>query len=77
MAAQSLEYLGTAIVLVAVWLIGGLSIRGQWLMLAAQGVWLAVACMRGMWGLAAQSVVLSVFTVRAIVGWRRSLGRWW
>jgi len=75
--ALTLEYLATALVLAGVWLIGGLSVRGQWLMLAAQFVWLAVAVQKGMWGLAAQSAVLTAFTGRSIVAWRRDLGRWW
>jgi len=72
-----LEWVAPALVLAAVWLIGSINVRGQWLMLAAQVVWLAVAVMQSMWGLAAQSAALMALTGRAIVAWRRDLGRWW
>lgn len=75
--AAMLEYTATALVLAGVWLIGNLSVRGQWLMLLAQVVWGAVAVQKGMWGLAAQSAVLLAFTWRSIFMWRRDLGRWW
>lgn len=70
-----LEFIGTALVVVAVWLIGSQDVRGQWLMLAAQVVWLAVAYLRGMWWLGLQSVVLAILTARAIVTWGRLPGR--
>lgn len=64
-----LECIGMAWTIVAVWLIGNLDIRGQWLMLVAQTVWLVFAVLSGHWWLAAQSVVLFGLTVRAIVKW--------
>lgn len=64
-----LEYLGMALVLWAVWLIGGYDVLGQWVMLAAQAVWLTVALMRGMTGLGVQSILLGALTARAISAW--------
>lgn len=69
MTAAILEYLGMAIVLVAVWRIGVLDIRGQYLMLAAQVVWTAYAVITKQWGLTAQSAALLVLTLRGIRKW--------
>lgn len=77
MSGAGLEYAATALVLAGVWLIGSMRVAGQWFMLAAQVLWLDVAVYQGMWGLAAQSVVLLALTVRAIASWRRDLGKWW
>jgi len=63
------ELLAAGLVLVSVWLIGSRDVAGQWLMLAAQGLWLVVAVTKGMNGLAVQSVVLAGMTVRAIAEW--------
>lgn len=68
----ALEYLATALVIVAVWLIGSKDIRGQWLMLLAQLAWAAVAMERDMSGMFVQCNVLAAFTVRSIVLWRRA-----
>jgi chromate transport protein ChrA len=69
---QGVEYLAMVLVIVAVWLIGSKDIRGQWLMLAAQLAWAAVASVRDMPGLFVQCIVLAAFTVRSIVLWRRA-----
>lgn len=68
----ALEILATALTLDAVWLIGSMDIRGQWLMLAAQAAWFAFAVAGGHWFFAVQSVVLAGFTVRAIRKWKRA-----
>lgn len=64
-----LECLGTVLVLVAVWRIGILDIRGQYLMLAAQFVWLWFAWILRLRWLALQSVALAGLTVLAILEW--------
>lgn len=68
-ASRLLEILGSALVIVAVLLIASLDIRGQYIMLAAQGVWAAFAIRRRMIPLAVQSVVLGGLTIIAIVNW--------
>ena len=69
---SALERLAAGLVIVAVWLIGSQDILGQWLMLAAQGLWLIVAIANGMNGLTIQSFFLAGLTVRAIVLWGRA-----
>lgn len=64
-----LESTAAALVLAGVWLIGTPDILGQYLMLAAQVLWLAWAVRERSWGLAVQSVILAGLTVRAIVIW--------
>ncbi len=66
----ALEIFSTALALVAVWRIGRLDLRGQYLMLAAQVSWGAFAVLGGHWGLLAQSVVLIGLTFKAIRHWR-------
>lgn len=67
-----LEPIGSILVMVAVWYIGRLSIRGQYLMLAAQGVWIAFATCAGLWWLGLQSVALLGLTLLAIRNWNRN-----
>lgn len=71
----ALEYLSTALALVAVWRIGKLDLHGQQLMLVAQVSWAAYAAYTKQWGLLAQSLVLIVLTVKAIRHWRAELFR--
>lgn len=66
----ALEIVSTALALVAVWRIGKLDLRGQYLMLAAQVSWGVFAALGGHWALLAQSVVLIVLTLKAIRHWR-------
>lgn len=66
----ALEILSTALALVAVWRIGKLDLRGQYLMLAAQVSWGVFAALGGHWALLAQSLVLIVLTLKAIRHWR-------
>jgi nicotinamide riboside transporter PnuC len=68
-----LEMAATILVILAVLLIGQLNVFGQWLMLIAQTLWLSFAVYNGHMGLAAQSVVLFVLTIRAIWIWRKKL----
>lgn len=70
MLLLAVEWLAVGLTLAAVWLIGGQDVRGQWLMLCAQGAWFAVAGMRNSLALAAQSVVLGALTWRALWIWR-------
>lgn len=65
----SAEWLALGLTLAAVWLIGAQEVRGQWLMLAAQGAWFAVARLRRSLALAVQSVVLAALTGRALWIW--------
>lgn len=67
----ALEYLSTALALVAVWRIGKLDLRGQQLMLVAQVCWAAYAALTRQWGLLGQSLVLIVLTLKAIRHWRK------
>jgi hypothetical protein len=64
-----MEAVSAVLALAAVWLIGGLDVRGQWLMLAAQVSWALFALLGGHWWLLAQSLVLLCMTVRAIRKW--------
>jgi hypothetical protein len=66
----AIEIISTALALVAVWRIGKLDLRGQYLMLVAQLGWGVFALMGQHWGLLAQSLVLLVLTVKAIKHWR-------
>lgn len=70
--SAALESCAAVLALVAVWLIGGRDIRGQWLMLVAQLLWAAFALRGEHWWLLAQSLVLLALTLRAIVLWRRA-----
>ena len=71
----ALEYLSTALVLVAVWRIGKLDLRGQYLMLVAQLGWAVYAATTRQWGLLAQSLVLLLLTRKAIRNWRAAMFR--
>lgn len=66
----ALEILSTLTVLVAVWRIGKLDVRGQYLMLAAQLGWGLFALLGKHWGLLAQSAVLLALTLVGIRNWR-------
>ncbi|MBU1229534.1 MAG: hypothetical protein KKA55_01755 [Proteobacteria bacterium] len=66
----ALEILSTLLALVAVWRIGKLDVRGQYLMLVAQVGWAAFAALGSHWALLAQSLVLIVLTLKAIRHWR-------
>jgi len=66
----ALEILSTILALVAVWRIGKLDLRGQYLMLVAQLGWGLFALLGKHWGLLAQSVVLLALTLKAIKNWR-------
>ncbi|MBU1039732.1 MAG: hypothetical protein KKF77_01365 [Proteobacteria bacterium] len=66
----ALEILSTVLALVAVWRIGKLDVRGQYLMLAAQLGWGVFAALGGHWALLAQSLVLIGLTMKAIRHWR-------
>jgi len=66
----ALEIISTALALAAVWRIGKLDLRGQYLMLVAQLGWGLFALLGKHWGLLAQSVVLLLLTVKAIKHWR-------
>lgn len=68
-ARLTLEWLAMALTLAAVWLIGAQDVRGQWLMLTAQGAWFVVARLRRSMALAVQSVVLAALTWRALWLW--------
>ncbi|MBF0481290.1 MAG: hypothetical protein HQK81_06240 [Desulfovibrionaceae bacterium] len=68
---EALEWLAMAVTMVAVWLVGDKHIVGQYLMLAAQILWLVFALARRHRALAIQCVVLGVLTVRAILVWGR------
>lgn len=70
--SAALEACAAVLALVAVWLIGGLNIRGQWLMLVAQLLWAVFALRGAHWWLLAQSLVLITLTLRAIVLWNRA-----
>lgn len=65
----AVEWIGLGLTLCAVWLIGAQDVRGQWLMLCAQGAWFVVATLRQSLALAAQSVALAALTWRALWIW--------
>ncbi|MFP5223125.1 MAG: hypothetical protein ACLGSA_12615 [Acidobacteriota bacterium] len=66
---KGIEYAATAMVLIAVWLIGSQNIIGQWVMLVAQACWIVVSISKDVKSLTIQSVVLAVLTARAIIEW--------
>ena len=68
-ALLAAEWLALGLTLGAVWLIGAQDVRGQWLMLLAQGAWFVVASYRRSLALAAQSVALAALTWRALWIW--------
>lgn len=67
---ELLEIASTVLVLVGVWLIGSLDIRGQYIMAAAQVGWAAFAAFSGHWWLLGQSLVLLALTLRSVRRWR-------
>ncbi len=71
----TLEIVSTTLALVAVWRIGKLDLRGQYLMLLAQLCWAAFAAKGEHWALLAQSLVLIALTLKAIRHWRAAAFR--
>ena len=65
----AVEWLALGLTLAAVWLIGAQDVRGQWLMLMAQGAWFGAATLRMSLALAVQSVALAALTWRALWIW--------
>lgn len=71
MQYQFLSYLATALVLLGVYFISKPKIRGQWIMLLANIVWLTYAGLTGQWGLITQSVVLFYLASSSIINWKK------
>ncbi|MFZ5428071.1 MAG: hypothetical protein ACOZEN_13975 [Thermodesulfobacteriota bacterium] len=69
-----LQISATVLVLLAVWRISHLDVRGQAVMAWAQVAWGAYALAEAKWWLALQSAVLLVLAIRAVRIWKRSLG---
>lgn len=71
-AVLAAEYLAVGLVVLGVWHIGKMNILGQYLMGAAQILWIGVGVSRGLQGLALQSLVLFILTLRAVYLWKHS-----
>jgi len=67
---KAIEISATLIVIIGVYLIAKPSIRGHYLMLAAQGLWFTLALHSNLPYLATQSIVLALLEVRAIYNWK-------
>jgi hypothetical protein len=67
--STALEYAGMALVLWAVWLIGGHDVAGKWVMLAAHAVWLVVIMAHDTHRIWVLGVMLAGLTPRAISVW--------
>lgn len=68
---EAVEYAAVALVVLGVWHIGRMNIFGQYLMAAAQILWIAVGVASGLQGLTLQSLILFSLTLRAIHLWRK------
>ena len=66
-----LSYIATALVLSAVYYISKPKLRGQYLILCADVVWLTYSLLTEQWALAIQSVVLFSIAVSALKNWKR------
>ena len=66
-----LSYLATALVLIGVYYISRPKLRGQYIMLAADGVWLTYALLTEQYALAIQSVILFSISLSAIPNWKK------
>jgi hypothetical protein len=67
-----LEVMATVLTIVAVWFISKPRYIGQVIMLAAQIFWLAHSLNKASLGLIIQSVVLLLFSIRALISWRKN-----
>ncbi|MDL2216367.1 hypothetical protein LJB81_01375 [Desulfovibrio sp. OttesenSCG-928-M14] len=68
---EAVEYVAVALVVLGVWHIGRMNVLGQYLMAAAQILWIVVGVACGLRGLTLQSLVLFTLTLRAIHLWRK------
>lgn len=66
-----ISYLATGIVLTGVYWISKPRLRGQYLMLLADGFWAIYAIKTGQWALLAQSIVLFSISCSAVSNWRK------
>ena len=65
-----MEILATILVVVGVWYVGTPHIAGQWLMLFAQLIWLPYSVITKQYFLGLQSLILTIFAVRALKRWK-------
>lgn len=70
-AMEAVQYAAVVFVVLGVWHIGRMNILGQYLMAAAQILWIVVGVASGLQGLTLQSLVLFILTLRAIHLWRK------
>ena len=67
-----LELLAMVTTIVAVWFISKPKYVGQVLMFIAQILWLAHSLDKAQPGLILQSVILLLFSIRALISWRKN-----
>lgn len=67
---MSLSYLATALVLLGVYFISKLRLRGQYIMLVADVLWLLYSLLTHQWALTLQSIVLIRFSIQGIRNWK-------
>lgn len=67
-----LEGIATALSIIAVWFISKPRYIGQQIMFVAQIFWLLHSLDKASPGLVIQSIVLLIFSVRALISWRKN-----
>lgn len=70
---EMMEYFALGSVIVGVYLIGKLSVRGQYLMALSQILWFIIGFNAPLYGLMIQSAVLFILSIKAIFHWRLTL----
>lgn len=66
-----LSYLATVLVLLGVYQISKPRLKGQYIMIAADSLWVIYAVFTKQWALAAQSAALLYISTKSIANWRR------
>lgn len=72
MITTILSWLGCALLLYGLKLIGDKKRAGFWVALAGEMLWIVWGIIGGAWALVAMSIVISVMYVRAIWAWKKS-----
>lgn len=68
----NLSILATSLVLLGVYYISKPKLRGQYIMLAADLIWLLYSILTHQWPLALQSIVLFTISVFAVKNWKKA-----
>lgn len=71
MITTALSWVGCALLLYGLKLIGDKKRVGFWVALAGEALWIVWGIIGGAWALVAMSVVISVMYVRAIWAWKK------